>query len=199
MSADRCFGKKGNRQITDFTFGNTTIQCEDSVVLLGIEIDHLLTFNKHITEICKKSARQLKRIGHLLTIKGKIAIFKSVIASNFNYCPLMWHFCSQSNTNKLENIQKRALRFIYNKYTSSHADLLRAAGTEYLHTNRVKYMACEVFKIVNKISPLFIQDFIALKHTQYSIRQDNSAVVPPVRTTKYGLKIIHARRTLGVE
>ena len=33
------FSKKGNRQITDFTFGNTTIQCEDSVVLLGIEVD----------------------------------------------------------------------------------------------------------------------------------------------------------------
>ena len=55
-----------------------------------------------------------------------IPIFKSFIASNFNYCPLIWHFCSQSNTNKLENIQKRALRFIYNNYTSSHADLLRS-------------------------------------------------------------------------
>ena len=185
------FGKKGNQQITDFTLGNTNIQCEDSVVLLGIEIDHLLTFNNHITEICKKSARQLavlKRLGHLLTIKGKLAIFHSFIASNFNYCPLIWHFCSQSNTNKLENIQKRALRFIYNNYTSSHADLLRIAGTDYLHTDRTKYMACEVYKIVNKMSPLFIQDLIALKHTQYSTRQENSAVVPPARTTKYGLK-----------
>ena len=40
------FGKKGNRQITDFTFGNTTIQCEDSVAILGIGIDHLLTPSK---------------------------------------------------------------------------------------------------------------------------------------------------------
>ena len=138
------------------TFGNTTIQCEDSVVLLGIKIDHLLTFNKHITKICKKSARRLavlKRLGHLLSIKGKIAIFLSFIASNFNYCPLI--FCNQSNTNKLENIQNRALRFIYNNYTSSHADLLKTAGTEYLHTNRTKYMACEVFKIVNKISRFY--------------------------------------------
>ena len=45
-------------------------------------------------------------------------------------------------------------------------------------------MVCEVFKIVNKISPLFIQDLIALKHTQYSMRQDNSAAC----TTKYGLR-----------
>ena len=38
--------------------------------------------------ICKKAARELaipKRIGHLLTIKGKLAIFHSFIESNFKY------------------------------------------------------------------------------------------------------------------
>ena len=48
------FGKRGIWDITEFTFENTAIQCENSVVLLGIEIDHLLTFNKHITNICKR-------------------------------------------------------------------------------------------------------------------------------------------------
>ena len=35
---------------------------------------------------------------------------------NFNYCPLTWHYCGEVNTKKMENIQKRALRFIYNDY-----------------------------------------------------------------------------------
>ena len=73
------FGKRGTRNITHFTFENTTIHCENSVVLLGIEIDHSLTFNTHIANICKKAARQLavlKRLGHLLTRQGKLAIFK---------------------------------------------------------------------------------------------------------------------------
>ena len=51
------FGKRGTRDITNFTFENTTIHCENSVVLLGIEIDHSLTFNTHIANICKKAAR----------------------------------------------------------------------------------------------------------------------------------------------
>ena len=94
---------------------NKTIHCDDSVTLLGIEFDNMLTFNNHIASMCKKAARQLavlKRIGHLLTIKGKLAIFNSIIESNFNYCPLIWHFCSQTNNNKIEKIQERALRFI---------------------------------------------------------------------------------------
>ena len=64
----------------------------------------------------------------------------------------MWHFCSQTNTKKLAKIQKRALRFIYNNYSSTHNDLLKTADTQYLHVKRLKRMACEVFKIVNKTS-----------------------------------------------
>ena len=160
------FGKRGNGVITDFKCGMTQVKCEDSVVLLGIAIDHMLTFNDHITDICKKSARQLavlKRLGNLITLQGKVAIFKSCISSNFNYCPLIWHFCSQYSTNKLEKVQERALRFVYNYYVSSHADLLKTAGAEYLHIKRVKEMAREVFKIVNNIAPTFIENLIALK------------------------------------
>ena len=32
--------------------------------------------------------------------------------SNFNYCPIVWHFCGETNTRKIEKIQVRALRFI---------------------------------------------------------------------------------------
>ena len=48
--------------ITELTFENTTIHCENAVVFHGIEIDHSLTFNKRITNICKKTARQLSSL-----------------------------------------------------------------------------------------------------------------------------------------
>ena len=33
--------------------------------------------------------------------------------SNFIYCPIVWHFCGETNTRKIENIKERALGFIY--------------------------------------------------------------------------------------
>jgi hypothetical protein len=54
------------------------------------------------------------------TFLGKLTIYYSFILSNFNYCPLVWHFCGESNTKKLEKIQERALRFIYNNSDSSY-------------------------------------------------------------------------------
>ena len=113
------FDKRGNGVITGFKCGMTQVKYEDYVVLLGIEIDHMLTFNDHNTDMCKKSARQLavlKRLDNLLTLQGKVAIFKSFISSNLNFCPLIWHICSQCNTNKLEKVQERALRIVYNDH-----------------------------------------------------------------------------------
>jgi hypothetical protein len=51
------------------------IKCEEHVKLLGVTIDYELNFDKHISEICKKSARQLnvlKRIGRYLNNLGRL-------------------------------------------------------------------------------------------------------------------------------
>ena len=50
------FGKRGNRDIPHFSCESIHIPCEDSVSLLGINFDHLLTFNNHITEIAKRQS-----------------------------------------------------------------------------------------------------------------------------------------------
>jgi hypothetical protein len=55
----------------------------------------------------------LKRIDKHHTKFGKLTIYYSFIMSNFNHCPLVWHFCGEVNTKKVEKIQERALRFIY--------------------------------------------------------------------------------------
>jgi hypothetical protein len=65
----------------------------------------------------------LKRIGCFLSKLNKLTIFHTFILSNFNFCPLAWHFCNKSNTSKLEKIQARALRFIYEDYESTYDEL----------------------------------------------------------------------------
>ena len=113
----------------------------------------------------EKNSKQfvvLKRLSGYLTKQGKIVIYSFFIASNFSYCPLAWHFCSASSTNKLEKVQERALRFINNDHTSSLNGLLKSTNTQPLHVRRIKQMACEVFKIINKMSPEYINDLVEI-------------------------------------
>lgn len=130
----------------------------------------------------------LKRLGGFLSKQGKLVIYNSFIASNFSYCPLAWHFCSASSTNKLEKVQERALRFINNDFSSPLRDLLTSTNTQPLHVRRLKQMACEVFKIVNAISPNYIRDLVNLKASNYDFRSDRKADIPRVNTTRYGLR-----------
>ena len=135
------------------------IDCEDEVKLLGVTFDFKLTFNSHVSHICKKASQQLnvlKRIGNNLSKLGKLTMYYSFILSNFNYCPLVWHFCGESNTKKLEKIQERALRFIYNNSDSSYENLLEQSQLPSLRLRRLRSMAIEVFKIINKQTPVYL-------------------------------------------
>jgi hypothetical protein len=71
--------------------------CESTVKLLGIDIGYQLNFDVHISTICRKASQQLnnlKRLGSYLNRLNKLTIFHSFILSNFNFCPLAWHFCT---------------------------------------------------------------------------------------------------------
>ena len=94
---------------------------EDSVKLLGVTIDYMLNFDLHISDICKKGARQINvscRLSRYLSTETKLLIYKSFVRSNFSYCPVVWHFCFKSSTDKMEKLQYRALRLIYSDFIS---------------------------------------------------------------------------------
>ena len=139
-------------------------------------------------KFARKQLAVLKRLGRFLTKEGKLTIYNSFIASNFNYCPIVWHFCSVASTNKMEKIQERALRFIYNDFQSSTEALLSLSDTSPLHIKRMKLMACEAYKIINDLSPTYIRDLINVKVSQYNFRNEHQASLPQVNSTRYGLK-----------
>ena len=74
------------------------INSENCVKLLGVETDNELSFEKHISTLVKKASNQLNvicRIQKFMDFKEKEILLNSSFYSNFNYCPLVWHFCSE--------------------------------------------------------------------------------------------------------
>ena len=105
-----------------------TINSENSVKLLGIQIYNKLSFEKHISTLCNKASNQLNAIGRIqkfMGFKEKEVLLNSFVYSNFNYCPLVWHFCSSKSLYKIEKIQERALRLLHNDFASDYAELLK--------------------------------------------------------------------------
>ena len=66
-----------------------------------------------------------------------VAILNTFIASHFNYCSLVWHFSGKTDTQKLERIQYRTFKFVYQDSEKDYSELLRKAHI-YTHIGTCK-------------------------------------------------------------
>mgnify|MGYP000745461007 FL=1 len=175
---------------TQVVFDGTNVQSEQSVRLLGVQLDNKFNFSEHISNITKTATRQLnclKRLGHFLDQNTRLLLYKSFVLSNFNYCPAVWHFCGATNSLKLEKIQLRALRFVYNEYHSDYDSLLKRANLPTLELGRLRHIATEVFKAFHRLNPAYICDMFNLHSHGYSLRAKNKLFQSHKRSTKGGL------------
>ena len=75
--------------------------------LLGIKIDHKLTFSAHIDEICKKAGQKmnaLSRVIPYMNITKRLSLLNTFFMSQFNYCLLTWMCHSRAKNNKINRL-----------------------------------------------------------------------------------------------
>ncbi len=166
-----------------------TIESEDSVKILGIELDYKLNFEPHISRLCKKAAAQLnvlQRLRAYIGFRERNVLVHSFIYSNFNYCPLVWHFCSAKSMHKIEKIQERALRFLHHDYTSPYDDLLSKSQRCTMHVSRLRTLSLEIFKTLNDLNPPFMRDIFKTRTSKYSMRNLNNLAHYRPNQVKFG-------------
>ena len=88
-----------------------------------------------------------------LCFNKRMTLFKAFFQSQFQYCPLIWMFCSRKMNNKINRLQERALRFVFNDYNSSFQNLLIRYGSVTVHHNNIRLLAIEMYKVKNELSP----------------------------------------------
>ena len=79
-------------------------------------------------------------------------------------------FTSKTSLSKLENIQKRALRFVLDDYQSGYTDLLQNANVPWIKIMRLRYLAIEVFKCINEINPAYLNAMFIRNECPYALR-----------------------------
>jgi hypothetical protein len=181
---------KRSEQVSEtLHFRETSIISETCVKVLGVSVDDKLTFDTHIRELCVKAARQLnvlRRLAPQLDFKSRMVIYKTFVLSNFNYCPLVWHFCGKSNSNKLERLQERGLRFVFDDETTTYQSLLDKAKLPTLAIARLRQLAIEVFKAMNHLTPSYISELFSTPSSTTNTRGEHKLCIPRTRTVKYG-------------
>ena len=148
---DKCHLLVSTNEKIKINIGDFSIENSDCEKLLGVKIDNKLTFDYHVSDMCKKANRKinaLARIAPFININKRRILMNSFFRSHFNYCPLIWMCHSQTNNRKINRLHKRCLRIIYNDKQSSFIKLLEKDNSVSIHRRNLQILAIEMFKAV---------------------------------------------------
>ena len=85
------------------------------------------------------------RFRNLICTATKLKLYNAFILPHFLYCSTVWYFCSTRNSDKLESINKRALRIVLNDKVSSYQQLLHKSEGATLYNRRIQYMLITIY------------------------------------------------------
>ena len=96
-----------------------------------------------------------------MNISKRQILVNSFFNSQLSYCLLVWMFHSRSINNKINCLQERVLRIVYNDFNSSFKNLSGKKWTVSMQVKNLWKLATEMFEILTKFSvPLMSELFI---------------------------------------
>ena len=160
--------------------------------VFGVTIDKDLTFKQHVSSICKKVNNQfsiMTRFGKLISTETMLRLYKALILLHFCYCSMVWHFPSKQDSDKLDLLNKRILRFIFKDFNSKYNNFLtKRAGTANFKDKRLQNMILTILKRLHFSDyPIYLKVIFRLRSSTYFLRGHNMLCLPKPLTTSYGI------------
>ena len=122
FNAKKCYVMSINNHSSNFyQLNNTILQQVKENPYLGITLSEDLKFSKHVNKITSKASSTLgflkRNLKHCPETCRKTA-YLSLVRSTLEYSSIVWDPHLQGDINKIENVQRKATRFITGDYKS---------------------------------------------------------------------------------
>ena len=89
---------------------------------------------------------------------------------------------------KMENTNKRALRYVVNDNDADYNDICRNEKLLNIHRRCIKTVAIQMYKIKNQMVPAYVQELFTIRESKYDIRDNDLFNIPRFKTVGYGKK-----------
>ena len=99
---------------------------------------------------------------------------------HLTYCYLVWHNCGSSEGRKIERIQERQLRAVFNSHSESYENLLVRAELSSLLNRRLRDITILMYKVKDGLAPSIVDEkylrrkalpiFNAMNYGKHSLR-----------------------------
>ena len=141
---------------TPYTVHNQVLDSVSSARYLGVDLSTNLNFNSHIQRISSDANKSLGCIKRNIRPKHpgvREAAYKILVRLQLEYGSAVWSPYTQSNINKIEMVQRRAIRWTLSNYSAyeSVTDMQKSFGWRSLEQKRADARLCILYKIVHGI------------------------------------------------
>ena len=97
---------------------------------------------------------------------------------------------------KINKIHRKTLRVVYDDYNSAYEELLASHNDITIRQKHLKHLAIEICKSLATLNPEFMWPFCKNKSIPYNLRNGNICILPPARSSHYGINSVQFRGSL---
>ena len=101
---------------------------------------------------------------------------------------MIWLFCQRSSNTRINHLQERALRIVYNDNELTFEDLLKKDNSVSIHHKNIRLLGIELYKVKNNLSTHLMSEIFNLRNIDYNLRSQTDFKQGSVNMVNYGLK-----------
>jgi len=169
------------------TIAGTTIDLSTTTKILGVIFDAALSFDSHISQICKSANYHLRALAHIrrfLSVSTANLIACSIISSRLDYCNSVLNGTSSHNLHRLQAVQNRAARIVLGVGNRVSAEpLLRQLHWLPISKRIVYKTALITFKTLSVHQPVYLSSLLIPHTPSRSLRSSNLNYLTVPRVT----------------
>ena len=174
-----------NNRSLNVNFLGTDIECVSSHKLLGVTLDHDLTWKNHCDEICMKVRKKLfllRKLKKILPQSARLQYYNSFILPHLDYCSNVWFTGQSTVLHNLDVLQKRAMRLILDvPFTTPSIDLYKSLNWMSVQYRCMYNISILVFKSLNSLTPSYLSFFNVNNNNRTRASSRSDLIVPFAR------------------
>ncbi|XP_067305621.1 uncharacterized protein, partial [Pseudorasbora parva] len=174
------------------TLDECSVKPSSSVRNLGVLFDTNLSFESHVSSICKTAFYHLKNISklrHMLSMQNAEQLVHAFMSSRLDYCNALLGGCPARLINKLQLVQNAAARVLTRTRKYDHISPVLST----LHWLPIKHrihfkILLITYKALNSLAPRYLSELLTHYTPSRRLRSQNSGqlIIPRISKSTAG-------------
>ena len=122
------FGRDVENKTINLVLDSKQVEQKDSKVHLGVLLDSMLTFEKHVDRTCSKAVKSMAKLNGLMNGRRGISIpvgidlYQTLVRPHLEHAAPAWAGLAMGHLHKIEKMQHQCLKKIIGAHKSSSSD-----------------------------------------------------------------------------